>query len=372
MKKIIPFLTLAAMLPVVGVAQTTNTFPATGNVGIGTTAPNASFKLNIHTAAASSDNMVRLVHDGITGSNFQFGTPGTGYGVPAHQTGNVIESFRDLRIGAANANSNLFFETGRINATATVRMKITNTGLIGMGTESPQSQLHVNTSSATPFPNFFKITQTEFPAGYLQIVNGASSALLPTIAGRADAPSRTLGINVVGESNDIPTPLNEPSTAAIMLSARSNAATPVALTQANLLSINNYGVSMLMVKANGNIGIGTTSPGTNKLAVEGTIAARKVKVTQTTPWPDYVFRTDYRLPALEEVATHIKEKGHLPGIPTEAEVAANGHDLGDMNTKLLQKVEELTLYLLEMKAGNDKLKAENDAIRKRLEQLEKR
>lgn len=128
----------------------------------------------------------------------------------------------------------------------------------------------------------------------------------------------------------------------------------------------------MMIKPTGNIGIGTNNPGTNKLAVEGTIAARKVKITQTTPWPDYVFRTDYRLPALEEVAAHIKEKGHLPGIPTEAEVAANGHDLGDMNTKLLQKVEELTLYLLEMKAGNDKLKAENDAIRKRLEQLEKR
>ncbi|PYF76652.1 hypothetical protein [Pedobacter nutrimenti] len=96
---------------------------------------------------------------------------------------------------------------------------------------------------------------------------------------------------------------------------------------------------------NGNVGIGTTSP-KEKLSVNGKIRAQEIKV-ETAGWPDYVFEESYKLPVLAETEKHIKEKGHLPGIPSAAEVKANGVELGEMSAKLLQKIEELTLYIIQ-------------------------
>ncbi|ACU03277.1 hypothetical protein [Pedobacter heparinus] len=97
---------------------------------------------------------------------------------------------------------------------------------------------------------------------------------------------------------------------------------------------------------NGDVGIGTTDPKGYKLAVNGKIRAQEIKV-EASPWPDYVFTKDYQLPTLQQTENHIKEKGHLPGIPSAEEVKANGIDLGEMNAKLLQKIEELTLHAIE-------------------------
>jgi hypothetical protein len=95
---------------------------------------------------------------------------------------------------------------------------------------------------------------------------------------------------------------------------------------------------------NGNVGIGTATPA-EKLSVNGNIRAREIKV-ESENWPDYVFFKDYQLRSLKETEMHIREKGHLPGIPSAAEVKANGIDLGDMNARLLKKIEELTLHLI--------------------------
>lgn len=95
----------------------------------------------------------------------------------------------------------------------------------------------------------------------------------------------------------------------------------------------------------GKVGINTPDPGVYNLAVNGNIRAKEIKVE--TGWADFVFAKDYPLPTLLETEKHIKEKGHLPGIPSAAEVEKNGIELGDMNKKLLQKIEELTLYLIE-------------------------
>ncbi|MBS7256723.1 hypothetical protein [Flavobacterium branchiicola] len=103
---------------------------------------------------------------------------------------------------------------------------------------------------------------------------------------------------------------------------------------------------------NGNVGIGTTSP-KNKLDVNGTIRSKEVKVTLDN-WSDFVFKKEYNLPTLEQVEKHITEKGHLENIPSEEEVLKNGINLGEINAKLLQKIEELTLYMIEMKKENEK------------------
>jgi len=102
--------------------------------------------------------------------------------------------------------------------------------------------------------------------------------------------------------------------------------------------------------ANSNVGIGTSSftdgSDTFRLSVKGAIRADRVKVYTT--WADFVFEKKYQLPTLEQVEKHIQENGHLKDIPSAKEVEENGIDLGEMNKKLLQKVEELTLYLIEM------------------------
>jgi hypothetical protein len=69
----------------------------------------------------------------------------------------------------------------------------------------------------------------------------------------------------------------------------------------------------------------------------------------TIDWPDYVFHSDYRLPSLFEVESYVKEHKHLPGVPSAEEVSEGGLDVGEFNKQLLKKVEELTLYVIELK-----------------------
>lgn len=134
----------------------------------------------------------------------------------------------------------------------------------------------------------------------------------------------------------------------------------------------------------GNVGIGTLNPGTWKLSVNGNIRAKEIKVE--TGWSDFVFEKKYKLPTLTEVENHIKDKGHLKDIPSAKEVEKNGIFLGEMNSKLLQKIEELTLYTIQQEKRlnsvefkNEKLKNKNESLatkfiklQKRLEKLEKK
>lgn len=103
--------------------------------------------------------------------------------------------------------------------------------------------------------------------------------------------------------------------------------------------------------AGGKLGIGTTSPD-EKLTVKGKIHAEEVKVNLSVPYPDYVFKPTYLLRSLAEVNKYINKNHHLPEMPTEADVAKNGLNLGETNALLTKKVEELTLYLIEQDKKN--------------------
>ena len=114
----------------------------------------------------------------------------------------------------------------------------------------------------------------------------------------------------------------------------------------------------MIIDVNGNVGIGTGSSSINpddKLAVNGLIHTKEVKV-DLVGWPDYVFEKDYNLISLVDLEKKIIENKHLPEIPSAKDVEENGVLLGDMNKKLLQKVEELTLYIIEMNKEIQKLK----------------
>jgi hypothetical protein len=114
----------------------------------------------------------------------------------------------------------------------------------------------------------------------------------------------------------------------------------------------------------GNVGIGTTNPQA-KLAVNGDIFSKKVKVTQTG-WPDYVFHNTYRLRSLIELEQFIQQHKHLPDLPSAAEVEKNGLDLGDNQAVLLKKIEELTLYIIEQNKKQEKLEKEVAALKEKI------
>jgi len=121
---------------------------------------------------------------------------------------------------------------------------------------------------------------------------------------------------------------------------------------------------------NGNVGIGMMIPDA-KLSVNGTIHSKEVKVDMID-WSDFVFKKEYNLPTLEEVENQIKEKGHLENIPSEEEVVKNGINLGEMNAKLLQKIEELTLYVIEQNKKLEAYKKNNMNLSNRILILEQK
>lgn len=122
----------------------------------------------------------------------------------------------------------------------------------------------------------------------------------------------------------------------------------------------NNDVPIIVFGQNGNVGIGTISPKC-KLDVNGTIRTKEI-IVESVDWADFVFKKGYNLPTLKEVEQHIGNKGTLPGVPTEEEIKANGMNLSETNALLLQKIEELTLYIIQqdkrLKAVESKLEDE--------------
>jgi len=139
-----------------------------------------------------------------------------------------------------------------------------------------------------------------------------------------------------------------------------------------LINANNTFNQLMKISKDGKVIIGDanlTSPYNYKLYVQDGILTERVKVAIKTSldWSDFVFADDYNLMPLHELSSYIEEHNHLPQIPSAEEVVKNGIDLGEMNAKLLQKIEELTLYMLEQQKQMDKQQEELNAIKAALQ-----
>ena len=198
-----------------------------------------------------------------------------------------------------------------IGGIPSVRMHIHRTGDVGIGTTSPLARLSVVHGT-----------------GYGKVANFSSA----------------LGDEQVG------------------IGTESNGFSWIGTTSNHNFQIHANSEAKVTVLANGNVGIGTTTPNDYRLAVNGKIRAQEIKV-ENTNWPDYVFSKCYPLPTLQETEKHLKENGHLLGVPSAEEVKANGIDLGEMNAKLLLKIEELTLYLIEQNKMIKRQQQEIDALK---------
>ena len=146
--------------------------------------------------------------------------------------------------------------------------------------------------------------------------------------------------------------------AALLFSAVSFAQDDLYLSPASQKTASNS----MIITPEGKVGIGKANP-SDELEVNGRVHAKSVKV-DLEGWADFVFKPEYNLPSLQQIEAYIKQNGHLEGIPSEEEALTSGIDLGQMNTLLLQKVEELTLHIIE----KDK---EIKALEARLDRLEK-
>ncbi len=207
-------------------------------------------------------------------------------------------------------------------------LMIKQTGNIGMGTESPQTKLHVTTGTA-------------------------GDAILKLEAdtdnnNEYDNP----GINLVQDGGLVKYFIEIEANANTKSTGTSSNALVIGTEASRDIQLISGDQVQMTIKTSG-VGIGTTNPGSYKLAVKGKIRAEEIKVE--TGWADYVFKKDYYLPTLEEVENHIQEKGHLINIPSAKEVKENGIQLGEMNKLLLEKIEELTLYTLQQQKEIQKL-----------------
>ena len=121
---------------------------------------------------------------------------------------------------------------------------------------------------------------------------------------------------------------------------------------------------LMRIQGDGRVSIGSSLAATGyQLTVGGKIICTELKV-QVQPFPDYVFAKNYNLKSIDELDQHIKTFNRLPGMPTACEVEENGMNVGDMQTKVVEKVEENTLYIIQLKHEIDALKEELNSLRK--------
>lgn len=208
----------------------------------------------------------------------------------------------------------------------------TNTANVGIGTTTPQVKLDVRGSLNATRVTLFE----EWDNVLCSVDNGNNYQLIGTYRGWD-----TKGIYIGGYNAGNAAPVGH------------NYVTERVYIGNPTFNSNYLSVDLL----NGGVGIGTTNPGTFRLAVEGKIGAREVRVTNTNPWPDYVFSPSYKRLDLFNLEEYIKKNNHLPNMPSAEEVKNNGIELGHMNARLLEKIEELTLYVIELKKENVELRA---------------
>jgi hypothetical protein len=333
-----------------------NEYITNGIVGIGTTSPAPLVMLDVRGGVALGAG-TPTVYAGrehtveITGS--------AGYTPLAIIGGSsTVELWKDftptaaVMFGAARpgqpADGNFYFSTyanySPLNLWP-VRMMIANsTGNIGIGTTNPLSKLDISGGVAIGSYSGVNAAPSNglIVDGNVGIGTTGPGAKLE-VARPNDGASIFRISNVGGSGFDF---------------ARNNVTGALSI-QGNQTGNNN----ILLAPTSGNVGIGTTTTGNCRLAVEGMIGAREVQVV-ASGWPDYVFDESYKLTPLDEVEHLIKINKHLPGIPSKEEVTKDGVKLGEMQTKLLQKVEELTLYVIEQNKRIEKLEKENQELSK--------
>ena len=304
MKKILSL--LAVMAAVQFSYAQTNTFPASGNVGIGTTSPTDLLQIN----DASSMRFQVASNKGVWVNN--------------EVNGGTPSSPGDLFLNYSSTHNTLFNSIG---------------GNVGIGTINPQSILDIGKNQMTPA---LRIGNSGYTTSYNSVWGLQSGAESIMIFGNNNRNEIRAGNSNAGGFLDFYTNNTADYTSA------------------------SDGILTMRLSSNGNVSIGTTDPQGHKLAVNGDIIATKITVKPYGNWPDYVFKPSYNLPSLSEVKTYIDQNQHLPDMPSEQEINKDGVDLGEIVKLQTKKIEELTLYLIQLKEENESFKSQLKEINNKL------
>lgn len=287
----------------------------------------------------------------------------------------------DLKIGtnSTNTTGNLVLQTKLLD-----RMTITENGQVGIGTTAPSSALTIN--GANPI---LQLQNNDIDKGFLQI-SGDNIKIGTNLSNNTgNVIIRTNGVDrmnvdeggsvTIGDANDGYLLINSDQPGVTL--QKSN------LTHANIYVDDNTGDFIIektiqgngrmvlrpaqgaghsvYINENGQFNFGTgLHPNGYRFSIEGNVIATGFTTQSVANWPDYVFEKNYRLRPLNEVNEFIRANKHLPGIPSAAEIEKEGLELTDISKKLMEKVEELTLYILQQQEQIDELKKLVQAQRK--------
>lgn len=291
-------------------------YPASGNVGIGTSTPGS-----------------KLTIDGVDGyANGITLQQSSAYQhlITAYADGNNPASGSALQFRVAN------------NATGgnVPVMTLKGSGFVGVGTVSPRTWLDVSGYVYVNRPAAMIDGGTTFGGG-LNIVPANLSATNPGyVKFEYTSDGFKIGTDYDGHISTVGNNFKN------ILFGRANG-----------------GDNYMIIKDGGNIGMGTDNPGDYRLAVNGNVKARKI-VISVSGWSDYVFNADYQLRSIPALTSFIRKNKHLPDIPSARDVQEKGIDLGDTQALLLKKIEELTLYLIKQDEKINHVIAENRKLKR--------
>jgi len=305
-----------------------------GKIGMGTDAPQATLHINSMDINSVSQQLLQLT-------------------TPTCTTGFNVFYNRDIKdITFKQQEAAKFFIEGPGGGLAIVQ-----DGKIGMGTVAPKEKVHINDG------NLLISATSASTKNVIQMGEGLNSWNIDRLNSRADG----YGLHFWVDENGTTGPGERAGS----------------------------GGSVLFLSSSGKVGVGTKTPTAkfdvsgdfkartaditntltvqsatiadlltvDRIRVEDLLCAREVKVQIKPCWPDYVFSKNYNLMPLQELEQFVNENQHLPNIPSAAEVEENGIELGEMNAKLLKKVEELTLYLLQQEKKMVELQKQIDELK---------